>query len=69
MFFDYDKNLFMFVKMKIIDVLCYEYFDKGDYLDYVNYFMYGDKESVFLFYILIKSLDFFQVNDFFGLVN
>lgn len=66
---DHDKNPFMSVKMKIIDVPRYEHFDKGDYPDHANYFMYGDKESVFLFHIPTKSPDFFQVNDFFGLAN
>ena len=66
---DHDKNPFMSVEMKIIDVPRYEHFDKGDYPDHANYFMYGDKKSVFLFHIPTKSPDFFQVNDFFGLAN
>lgn len=58
---DHDNNPFMTVEMKIADVARYQHFDKGDYPDTSTYFMYGDKNSVFLFHIPTKSPDFFQV--------
>lgn len=53
----------MIVDMKIVDVLCYDYFDKVDdqYFENVIYFFYGDVGNVYLFYILIKDLDYLQV--------
>jgi len=57
-----DKNPFMSPKMKIMDVPRYEHFDDDEYPESSIYFMYGDKESAFLFHIPTKSPDFLQVN-------
>lgn len=59
---DHDKNPFMSVKMKIMDVPRYAHFDNDEYPESSSYFMYGDKKSVFLFHVPTKSPDFFQVN-------
>lgn len=61
LFVDYERNYFMSVEMKIVDILWYEYFDNQEYFENSFYFMYGDKENVFLFYVFLRSFDFFQV--------
>ncbi|KAJ7389684.1 hypothetical protein OS493_029576 [Desmophyllum pertusum] len=58
---DNDNNYFMSAKMNIVDVPRYEHFDNHEYHKNSSYFMYGDKENVFLFHIPCRSPDFFQV--------
>lgn len=58
---DDNSNPFMSANMKIVDVPRYEHFDNNEYHEHSSYFMYGDKESVFLFHVPTKSPDFFQV--------
>lgn len=61
---DDDKNPFMSLKMKIMDVPRYEHFDNDDYPEASSYFMYGDKMTAFLFHIPTKIPDYFQVNTY-----
>jgi len=58
---DDDDNPFMSANMKIMDVPRYEHFDNHEYLEHSSYFIYGDKDSVFLFHVPTKSPDFLQV--------
>lgn len=58
---DHDKNHFMSAEMKIMDVARYEHFDNHEYPEKSSFFLYGDKENVFLFHIPSRSPDFFQV--------
>ena len=47
--------------MNIMDVPRYKHFDNHEFPEHSSYFMYGDKENVFLCHIPTKSLDFFQI--------
>ena len=58
---DDGNHPFMCSNMKIMDVPRYEHFDNHEYQEHSSYFMYGDKENVFLFHVPTKSPDFFQV--------
>ena len=58
---DNSNHPFMSPNMNIMDVPRYKHFDNHEFPEQSSYFMYGDKENVFLFHILTKSLDFFQV--------
>ena len=58
---DNRNHPFMCPNMKIIDVPRYEHFDNHEFPEHSSYFMYGDKNNVFLFHIPTKSPDFFQV--------
>ena len=58
---DNSNHPLMSPNMKIMDVPRYKHFDNHEFPEHSSYFMYGDKENVFLFHIPTKSLDFFQV--------
>lgn len=58
---DYERNHFMSAEMKIVDIPRYEHFDDQEYPENSSYFMYGDKENVFLFHVPSRSPDFFQM--------
>lgn len=58
---DNSNHPLMSPNMKIMDVPRYKHFDNHEFPEHSSYFMYGDKENVFLCHIPTKSLDFFQV--------
>ena len=58
---DNSNHPLMSPNMNIMDVPRYKHFDNHEFPEHSSYFMYGDKENVFLFHIPTKSLDFFQV--------